>query len=267
MTQEKPVFRPVPAGVIEVVGYPADGSILAASDGSLVLIQGGGVHESARNKPAQQISTDGGETWSHPEPVDSEIGAGGVIRLLSGALAMYGTKGKERGACYFCKSKNEGQTWSPPVEIPTTRDLLCIWNQVSAEEIRRGHHRGRLSAAISTDSGSTWKNFKTLELMEGMEDTARIGPDVPIAREVKSRPGLGRLPDGFAMFTYANVDIVGEMVFIRYSRQWPVIREGKGPAPDPNEMQISNKLHDERGADMKGEGVMRRYPLEYFYTE
>ena len=46
-------------------------------------------------------------------------------------------------------------SYSPPRlrRIPATGDLICVWNQVSREEIRRGHRRGRLSAAISRDSG------------------------------------------------------------------------------------------------------------------
>ena len=428
MSDAKPKFRSVPEGVTEDTGLAADGSILATNDGTLMLIQGGGVHESAGETPSRRFSEDGGQTWSDPVPLSSTIGAGGVIRLHSGALAMYGTKGRARGACYCCTSRDDGHSWSAPVEIPAklgfypmyhsmiqltsgrillvgywgiqidppdarrytvsnsglwrdrwlwmeghrtpgigmalvhysddegktwspggaggalfgwfdecgvpngeggvigiyeptaaqaddgrvllfarsktgrlvqsysmdggqtwysilptelassaappmlvqipkTRDLLCVWNQVSAEEIRRGYHRGRLSAAISTDSGLTWKNFRTIELMEGMEDIARITPEVPVAREIRGRPGLGQLPDSYAMFTYSNVDIVGDQVFVRYSRQWPVAREGKGPAPDPNDMQVSNKLHEERGAEMRGERVIRRYPLAYFYEQ
>ena len=176
-------------------------------------------------------------------------------------------------------SKDGGQTWdsvrptelsssqSPPmlVAIPATGDLLCIWNQVSCEEIRRGFLRGRLSSAISRDSGMTWGNFKTIELQEGMEDVARITPEFPIARRVVASTPLEHIPDGFALFTYPNVDIVGEKVFVRYSRIWPqklesgkkVSADGRLPSMIPEDQQKEVRLC--------GEWVMRIYPLEWFY--
>ena len=39
--------------------------------------------------------------------------------------------------------------------FPKNGDLMCVWNQVSHEEIRRGYRRGRLSVAISKDNGLT----------------------------------------------------------------------------------------------------------------
>ena len=54
------------------------------------------------------------------------------------------------------------------------------------------------------------------------------------------------MPDGFANFDYPNVDIVGEKVILRYSRGWPILcNDGK--------------------AEMTGEGIMRIYPLKWFY--
>lgn len=420
-----PSFLPVPEGVVELTGFSTDGSIIEAKDGSLMLIQGDGVFESGQDAPTRRISKDGGKTWSDPEPLKAEMGAGGVIRLQSGALAMYGGKSNAVGTVHFCTSQDDGATWTPPVDIctysdfrpmfhsmiqlesgrillvgyweglnatapdavrhtqtgwglwrglvlfmeghravemgisiayysddegktwsqcegglfgwfdergvpngdggiidvyeptaaeckdgrvlmfmrskvgrlvqsyslnggqtwfsvlptelsssqappmlvqiPSTGDLLCVWNQVSCEEIRRGFQRGRLSAAISRDSGMTWGNFRTLELQqEQMEDVSRIAPEFPIARRVVGRPGLGQLPDGFAMFTYPNVDIVGETVFIRYSRMWPRKRED---APEEAAQAGLPKMwpeYEEREAEMTGTGVLRIYPLEWF---
>jgi len=422
--QAQPTFLPVPEGVVELTGFSTDGSIVERKDGSLMLIQGGGVVESTQVAPTLRVSTDGGKTWNDPTPLKAEMGAAGVIRLQSGALAMYGFKGKG-GPCYFSTSPNDGQTWTAPVDIgaythwrpmfhsmiqlksgrivlvgyweglnanppdtqrytvtgsglwrgrwlwmeghrsvemgiciayysddegktwsqcngglfgwfdergvpngeggildvyeptaaetedgrvlmfarskvgrlvqsyspdrgttwysilptelsssqsppmlvriPSTGDLLCIWNQVSAEEIQRGFLRGRLSVAISKDSGLTWENFKTLERQEGMENVARIAPEYPIPRVTRARPGIGQLPDAFAMFSYANVDIVGDKVFVRYLRTWAAEEKTGSPAPDPNEMQLLWKQFEQRGAAMTGNHVMRIYPLEWFY--
>ncbi|MFV1966248.1 MAG: sialidase family protein [Pirellulaceae bacterium] len=424
--QARPTFLPVPEGVVELTGFAADGGIVEAKDGSLMLIQGGGLFETGQTAPTRRVSTDGGKTWSAPTPLKADMGAGGVIRLQSGALAMYGTKGKLGGSCHFCTSPDDGQTWTAPVNIgtytdwrpmfhsmiqlqsgrivlvgyweglnanppdaqrytvtgsglwrgrwlwmeghrgvemgiciayysddegktwsqckgglfgwfdergvpngeggildvyeptaaetkdgrvlmfarskvgrlvqsysldrsttwysilptelsssqsppmlvriPSTGDLLCIWNQVSIEEIQRGFLRGRLSVAISKDSGLTWENFKTLERQEGMEDVARIAPEYPIPRVTRARPGVGQLPDAFAMFSYVNVDIVGDKVFVRYLRTWAAEEKAGGLAPDPNEMQLLWKQFEQRGAAMTGDHVMRIYPLDWFYN-
>ena len=156
-------------------------------------------------------------------------------------------------------SSDGGLTWTP-VEptvlpssyssarlrrIPKTGDLMCVWNQVSPEEIRRGYRRGRLSAAISTDSGRTWGHFKTLELSGGLEDVDRVEPG-PIEMVVRARKDVGELPDDFAYFHYANVRFVGDKVYIMYGRSTPLAGIAE------------RELY-------KDEQVLRIYPLEWFY--
>jgi len=421
MTQGTMIAR----DITELTGISADGSILEARDGSLMLIQGGGILEGDQDAPTRRVSHDGGVTWSEPIPLPAAMGAAGVIRLQTGALAMYGGKSRERGAVFCCTSVDDGLTWTEPVLIPTypnwspmyhsliqlrsgrlllagyweglnaaapdaqrytitgagiwrdrwlwmeghrgvemgiciayysddegrswrqcegglfgwfdehgvpngeggildvyeptaaecpdgrvlmlmrskvgrlvqcyspnggqtwlsvlptelsssqsppmlvqvpgTGDLLCVWNQVSAEEIQRGFLRGRLSTAISQDSGLTWGHFNTVERQEGMEDVARIAPEFPIPRVTRARPGIGYLPEGLAMFTYPNVDIAGDQVFVRYARMRPIEREGDWPKADPGQQPLRYADYEQRGAEMKGEGVLRRYPLGWFY--
>ena len=131
------------------------------------------------------------------------------------------------------------------ITIPQTGDLLIVWNQVSREEIRRGYRRGRLSAAISKDGGHSWQNFKTLELSDGLEDIDRLPLQTPI-KMVRARQWVGPLPDGWSFSHYANVDVIGNQVFIRYPRRIPT----SGVA----EMAFT-----------KQESVLRIYPLEWFY--
>ena len=427
-----PIFRPLPKGVVEVLGQDinVDGSIIELADGSLMLAQGGGIFETAYDKPICRISKDGGKTWGDAQQLNCDIGAAGFIRLASGSLALYGQKNAKGGSgVYFSSSADDGQTWgpgvpihtyqdfrpmyhsltqlssgrlllvgywegldcrardieritltnwgrwrgeilwmeghrsaemgiclayysddegrtwkqctgglfgwfnelgepdgtlgitgvyeptaaetkdgrvlmfarckrgrlvqsysldggdtwlsiqptelsssqSPPmlVRIPQTGDLLCVWNQVSAEEIRRGFSRCRLSAAVSNDNGLTWRNFRTIELMQGLEDVASISPEWPIPAVMRGRLGLGQLPDAFANFDYSNVDIVGDRVFLRYHRTWPMMKEEALPEADNVPSHITENpmwpRFEDRKAEMTGEGVLRIYPLDYFY--
>ena len=50
-------------------------------------------------------------------------------------------------------------------KIPSSNDLICIWNNVTTKEVKRGFRRGRLSIAISSDEGETWDNVKTIATM------------------------------------------------------------------------------------------------------
>ena len=130
------------------------------------------------------------------------------------------------------------------VRIPETGDLMCVWNQVSGEELRRGYCRGRLSVAISQDSGATWGHSKTLEVSEGLEDVARVYPD-PEIRMVRGSDDLGPLPEGFVKFFYPHVCFAKDKVYIMYCRQWIEEKDGK--------------------AQWGREQVLRVYPLEWFY--
>lgn len=146
-----------------------------------------------------------------------------VMRSKTGRLLQ--SYSLDRGATWLSVLPSELaalQTTPMLIRIPQTGDLLCVWNQVSGEEIRRGFQRGRFSAALSRDSGRTWGHFKTLELQaEGMEETPHLQSEFPIPRRLVSRISMGVLPDSFMMFSHPNIDIVSDKVFIRYCRIWP----------------------------------------------
>jgi len=139
------------------------------------------------------------------------------------------------------------------VRIPQTGDLLCVWNQVSRAEIRRGFRRSRLSAAISRDSGRSWENFKTLELSGGMEDIDRIPPEFPIRHVASMWSDVEFLPD-FGIFRYMNVCFAKDKVYVMYVRQW---LEGEA---DPLVFEDAKKPRKKCA-----EQVLRIYPLDYFY--
>lgn len=130
-----------------------------------------------RSLSEQFISLDQGRQgcYAFEEPVLEE--------LKDGRLLMYGRT--ELGRQYQTISKDGGTSWSTPqpvqlaasysntklMRIPSTGDLLLIWNQISTEEILSGLSRHRLSTAISKDEGVSWSHFRNLE---SLDDRAHI---------------------------------------------------------------------------------------------
>ncbi|MBM3471751.1 MAG: exo-alpha-sialidase [Armatimonadetes bacterium] len=199
------------------------GGITACDEPSVAETRDGKVIFFARStvgRIVQSESTDGGQTWSAVRPTE---------------LA---------------------NSYSPPRlrRIPSTGDLLCVWNQVSREEIRRGYRRGRLSGAVSRD-GLTWEHFRTIEVSEGLADIERVPPQHPLT-PVVAAADVGRLPPGFATFDYANVCFARDRAYVFYQRSWVEAAEGSE----------ATTLGERKGTTTKpGEIVLRIYPLGWFY--
>ena len=103
--------------------------------------------------------------------------------------------------------------------IPTTGDLLCVWNQVGAEEIRTGFYRSRLSSAISKDSGATWHNFRTVVMSPGMKRVDRIVETDPPAHLTSSgvSPEKGPFPkEGHRTVRHPRVRFIDDKAYLRY---------------------------------------------------
>ncbi len=143
-------------------------------------------------------SDDGGDTWCRSEGEmavkyrDGDHVAGfdnfeepAVAELHDGRLLCFGRT--NTGRIWQSFSSDQGVTWSEPEPtklaasyspvslktIPTTGNLLCVWNQASPEEILYGYGRMRLSCAVSKDDGKTWTCFRNLE---SLDDRVRIAP-------------------------------------------------------------------------------------------
>ncbi|HEY1377577.1 MAG TPA: sialidase family protein, partial [Gemmataceae bacterium] len=185
-------------------------------------------------------------------------GEASIVEARDGRVLLFGRS--TVGRVVASQSADGGERWSalrptrlaasnsPPRvrRIPKTGDLLCVWNQVSADEIRGGFRRSRLSAAISADDGRTWGHLKTIEVCDGLPAASRIEPESE-ARDVRARQDVGRLPDGFAYYHYPNVRFGGDKVFLLYSRGYPT-------------MGVAEQLIHRQ------EQVLRIYPLDWFYN-
>jgi len=125
------------------------------------------------------FSDDNGKSWERGKgSVDySKRGAmePEVLELKDGRVLMIiRTQSGYIAASY---SSDDGETWSQPTSwgvrapeapstlrrIPSTGDLLLIWNDTYSQGKGHGGRRTPLTAAISSDEGKTWRLKKQLE--------------------------------------------------------------------------------------------------------
>ena len=128
------------------------------------------------------LSDDNGATWCAsqsrlhaPEDVGSGLQEPGVIELADGRLMML--MRSTAGYQFRSYSSDAGVTWtdaeltdirspcSPSTlrRIPSTGDILMVWNDHSGDWAKFDQKRTPLTTAISRDEGETWENVKVLD--------------------------------------------------------------------------------------------------------
>jgi len=128
------------------------------------------------------FSEDNGKSWRKCKteleaPPHSKAGLQepGVVELKDGSLMMW--MRTDMGSQYISYSYDRGDTWSEvrpsqlisPLSpasikrIPSTGDLLCIYNDHSGKFPYEIGKRTPLVSAISRDEGKTWENHKIIE--------------------------------------------------------------------------------------------------------
>ena len=171
--------------------------------------------------------------WSCEEPAIAELKDGRILCFMRSTCGRILKSYSSDGGQYWTKveATDIAMSNSPCAlaRIPKTGDLVMVWNQMSAEEICKGHRRGRLSLAISKDDGQTWENFKTLELNPGLEDLKQVSPP-PLVPMVRGPSGpdhlMGTIPDEFLFFGYPTIYCSEDKIFITYSANDPVTGAG-----------------------------------------
>jgi hypothetical protein len=233
-------------------------------------------------------SEDEGGTWRMSEnyilawPDDGYRGAYAVdeptvAEVSDGRLLMFGRS--TLGRIVESWSEDGGTTWTralpnglcnsySPVRlrrIPATGHLHCVWNQVSAEEIRRGFRRFRLSSAISKDDGQTWEHFKTLDCADPLDPSPRIEPDQEPEFVIAKRD-CGEMPANFCIFRYPDAHYIDDMAYVSYDRETfkypgsPQRQRALRAMPiealydDVTDLRLSNKI-PKSAETAKGEGV------------
>ncbi len=189
------------------------------------------------------------------EPCVAETKDGRVLFFARSTVGRIVSSYSEDGGVTWSKVKptDLANSYSPArlVSIPKTGDLLCVWNQVSGEDIRRGFRRGRLSLAISETNGQSWKNFKTIEVSDGLDpDATMIEADGLSTSMVRAHADCGEMPDGWRFFHYPNADFAAGHVFITYLRG-----------------QLVEDASAVRHVGQPQEEVLRVFPVEWLYEE
>ena len=145
------------------------------------------------------------------------------------------------GQLYKTYSRDRGRVWEYPqptglasciapcrlVRIPSSEwtqaaggagDLLLLWNQESAQEIRDGFARCRLESAVSKDDGETWQHFRTLDAM-GIPPDGRIEPEEPgLARKTDE---LREMPADYGRASYPAVWFYRDTALVFYLKSAP----------------------------------------------
>ena len=162
--------------------------------------------------------------WTCEEPVVAELKDGRLLCFMRSTC----------GCILKSYSSDGGETWtkvetttlamsnSPCAlrRVPSTGDLVLVWNRMSPEEIRCGYRRGRLSLAVSKDDGRTWQGVRNLELSAGLEDVESVRAPAELTPMVRGGSGpddiLSELPDDFTHYHYAGIFFSGDKIVIGY---------------------------------------------------
>ena len=129
------------------------------------------------------FSDDRGRTWNRSSSTLAQSLEGkrvdfqepGVVELKDGKVLMFIRTAE--GSQFLAESADGGTTWSAPrpsdirsplspasiERIPSTGDLLLVWNDHRSVGPELKGKRTPFSAAVSKDDGKTWVNAKVLE--------------------------------------------------------------------------------------------------------
>ena len=203
------------------------------------------------------------------EPTIAEAGDGRLVMYMRSTVGRVVESWSDDCAETWSRAVPNGlaNSYSPVRirRIPSTGDLHVVWNQVSAEEIRAGFRRSRLSSAISTDNGVTWSRFKTLDCCSALPPKPRVTPDNPPGFVI-ARGHVGEFPADYSVYHYPNVRYAGDTAYIIYDRDCVGERTYRRTVlraipidslydDDPWDLRLSNEVPPEWESHVPGEAA------------
>lgn len=135
--------------------------------------------DSQMGRLSTYYSDDNGQNWKSggevPNPTNVLHQEPGVVQLKNESILMIIRS--NANVQYKSYSKDGGETWTPsersniysPISpasiasIPSTGDLLLVWNNNNGDNPIIKGKRTPLNVAISKDDGQTWEHLKTIE--------------------------------------------------------------------------------------------------------
>ncbi len=212
------------------------------------------------------------------------IGEYGIAEQSDGKLVMLGFSGL--GRIFRSCSEDGGETWqqSEPTDVqgsgplcvkrlPGSDDLLLIWCHGSRWEAMSGYPRHRLSCAISSDGGATFRHFKNLESLDDV-DTIETEPLTPY---VQGR--IWKQPSDPSRYHRAPGPLRVDHPFCTFDRGNAIIAYGLGTLGDIGFLERFyhttveevcarfDFAYDRKTGRIKGSNKVRVIPIESLYTE
>ncbi|HOS73068.1 MAG TPA: sialidase family protein [Bacteroidales bacterium] len=161
-----------------------NGRVIQLRDGRLVLAvalhqEYGSSRWNNKGRLFSYYSDDNGRTWKAgsevPNPGGIVTQEPGLVELRTGNIMMFVRT--DAGVQYLSYSADRGESWSPversdirsPMSpasierIPSTGDLLMVWNNNGGEDPEMKGKRTPLTIAVSKDEGKTWERIKNIE--------------------------------------------------------------------------------------------------------
>jgi len=158
------------------------------------------------------------------EPVVAELQDGRILCFMRSTCGRILKSYSSDGGQHWTKVQltDLAMSNSPAMlkRLPRTGHLVMVWNQMSAEEIKRGYRRGRLTIAISKDDGQTWIQRRNLEVSAGCDARVTSVEPPPLQAMVRGGSGpdeiLSELPDAFTHYHYPTIFLSTDMIFVNY---------------------------------------------------
>ena len=138
-------------------------------------------------------SDDHGQTWQLGSETGPQVSESQVVELADGSLLLNMRSYRERGCRAVAISKDGGETWSDPIDVPDLVEpicqasILCYDAEIDSAPVPllfsnpASHDRTRMTVKLSEDEGRTWPAAKLIYAGPSAYSCLAVLPDGTIA--------------------------------------------------------------------------------------